>query len=218
MSNYLSFAEKQIENNPEVITAHYEQGYLFTRKSKGNVYQTRSLRIKLDEFEPSSENRRILAKFPQLSFESQPLPISDGKYDWHIHKLGKYFYTKKFADHIFSAAKIRTLLTDESGSNFNLLLAYKIENQVAGYVICYRNEQLLHYCYPFYEFEKFPPNLGMAMMLNAILWAKQQKLSYFYVGSVKDESDKYKLQFKGLEWFDGNKWNTDLNQLKLLLN
>ena len=55
------------------------------------------------------------------------------------------------------------------------------------------------------------------MMLNAILWAQGKSNQYIYLGSAKDYKDKYKLQFNNLEWFDGEQWQTDLDELKSLL-
>jgi arginyl-tRNA--protein-N-Asp/Glu arginylyltransferase len=57
----------------------------------------------------------------------------------------------------------------------------------------------------------------MSMMLRAIIWAKENNKKYVYLGSVKDEKAKYKLQFAGLEWFDGERWNDDLDELKNIL-
>ena len=55
------------------------------------------------------------------------------------------------------------------------------------------------------------------MMLRAILWAKEINKQYIYLGSAQRPSDTYKLQFEGLEWFDGKEWQTDLNELKKIL-
>jgi arginyl-tRNA--protein-N-Asp/Glu arginylyltransferase len=55
------------------------------------------------------------------------------------------------------------------------------------------------------------------MMLTAIADAKANGKKYIYLGSAQRSSDTYKLQFAGLEWFDGTKWQTDTHQLKTLL-
>jgi arginyl-tRNA--protein-N-Asp/Glu arginylyltransferase len=92
-----------------------------------------------------------------------------------------------------------------------------------GYAICLETNDLLHYCYPFYHLQipdsefKIPSNLGLGMMLKAILYAQEQNKKYVYLGSAQRPSDTYKLQFEGLEWFDGKEWKTDLEELKLIL-
>ena len=55
------------------------------------------------------------------------------------------------------------------------------------------------------------------MMIRAIEWAKQSGKRYVYLGSLQRPSDTYKLQFEGLEWFDGKEWKTDLEEVKKVL-
>jgi len=54
-------------------------------------------------------------------------------------------------------------------------------------------------------------------MLKAIIYAKEAGKKYVYLGSAKDAKAKYKLQFEGLEWFDGEKWKNDIDELKGIL-
>lgn len=217
MSKYLNWGETTLEEASETdISLHYDKGYLFTRKNKCNMYQSRSLRIKLIDFSLSSENRRILKKMPELELKVINLPLID--YDWRIHKLGKDFYTNKFKDISFSAAKIKELLTNKKNSNFNSLFKFSIHSVNIGYAIAYMNHALLHYAYPFYDYLTYPNNLGMAMMLRSILYAQYQGLQYVYLGTLSRPSDVYKLQFNGLEWFDGQIWLKDLEKAKEILS
>ena len=57
----------------------------------------------------------------------------------------------------------------------------------------------------------------MGMMLKAIQHAKDETKQYIYLGSAQRPSDKYKLQFAGLEWFDGEKWGDNLEELKKII-
>lgn len=203
----------------------YERGYLLGRKQPGYFWQTRSLRLNLHTYLPSSENRRVLKKFAAdfLDFQTCSLPIAAADYSWKIHALGKQFYEAKFPDANFSANKLKQLLTTKYG--FNQLLIYR-ENgikttklaesleRVFGFNIGYLGIDFYHYCYPFYDLHKDTNNLGMFMLLHAILWAQLLGLNYIYLGGVTRPADKYKLQFSGLEWFDGQSWQTDLNSLK----
>jgi len=54
------------------------------------------------------------------------------------------------------------------------------------------------------------------MMTNAVSHFKSLNYDYIYLGSVHEASSLYKLQFKGLEWFDENSgvWSEDLEELK----
>jgi len=196
------------------VTKHYNKGYVLTRLGRGILNQTRSLRIDLQNFELNSENRRILRKTDGLNIRLEKLPLAD--YSWEIHKLGKDFYTTKFGDHTMSASKIKDMFVNPNENNTNTVFIYSLEDKPVGYCLSYENEEIIHYSYPFYDLEVDMPNLGMGMMIRAIEYAKRKKKKYFYLGSVVDQSSKYKLQFDGLEWWDEKiqTWNDDLVELK----
>ncbi len=237
---YLSWQEKNIltpdgklpaEN---VISDMYANGFVFTRIDKGVMHQTRAVRIDLAKFELSSENRRILKKVDGLEFKEVTLPLSttvgpeQGGYTWQIAKNAKDFYEKKFGPGIMSASKIKELVTDDIKSNFNLFLAFMLKKEgaiiPAGAAICYKNKFLLHYSYPFYELANsaVPKDTGLGMMTLAIDHAKAAGLKHVYLGSLQRAGDTYKLQFKGIEWFDGGPdgsgtWQTDIEKAKNIL-
>lgn len=218
MSKYLSWDTIQIgDKTAEEISQLYGKGYIFTRVKKGNMYQSRSIRIDLEKFKPNSENRRVLRKTEGLKLTNTRLPILKDKYDWKVQKLAKNYYTKKFGPGIFSANKIKELLTEPEKSNFSLLMKFSLLNKEIGYSICYENDTIMHYAYPFYNLTSDTGNLGMGMMLNAILYAKESGKKYIYLGSASRAEDRYKLQFEGLEWFDGNVWQKNLEKLKNLI-
>ncbi len=215
--SYLKWKEQIISNfSPENINSLYDQGFLFGRNGKGAMYQTRSLRIDLSKFELTSENKRVLKKIKDIKININTIPYIE--YNWQIGKIAKDFYDTKFAKGIFSANKIKELLTDEEKSNFNSLFIYSLSKEMLGCAICYSNSDIMHYSYPFYKLgANTLSNIGMGMMIEAIREAKKRGLKYAYLGSAKDQKAKYKLQFKGLEWFDGEKWSDDLEELKSIL-
>lgn len=210
---YLSWTEQTITDFSDAnINALYHKGYLFTRIGRGIMKQTRSLRIDLSQFELSSENRRVLKKNQNIIYHLSSIPYSS--YDWPIGKLAKDFYETKFGKGTFSANKIKELLTDSAKSNFNRVFVYSLDGKNVGYCIALETNELIHYSYPFYELSA----IGMGMMLEAILYAKEQKKKYLYLGSAQRPTDVYKLQFAGLEWFDGKIWQQDLKALKHILD
>jgi arginyl-tRNA--protein-N-Asp/Glu arginylyltransferase len=226
MSSYLKWNQQTITDFcDENVNKLYNEGYLFGRVDKGVMDQTRSIRINLLKFDLSSENRRIMKKTEGLEVTNKGLPYFS--YDWSIGKLGKDFYDIKFGEKTFSANKIKELLTDQKKSNFNKVLLYKPNRKITslavspeeiiGYAICRETNEILHYCYPFYKLNAEIPNLGLGMMLRAILWAQEVNKDYIYLGSAQRPSDTYKLQFAGIEWFDGKEWKTDLDELKKIL-
>lgn len=197
------------------LTNLYNEGFVLTRKGKGEMDQTRSVRIDVSKFVLSSENRRVLKKTEGLELATIALPYSE--YTWEIGKLGKDFYEDKFGTGTFSANKIKELLTDPAKSNFNALFLYRCTGAQVGYCIVYANKDILHYSYPFYDRATDISNLGLGMMLRAIVYAQESGKKYIYLGSAQRPTDVYKLQFSGLEWFDGEKWQTDEKALEKVL-
>lgn len=217
MHTYLTWKEQTITDfSDKNINTLYNQGFVFTRVGKGTMNQTRSLRIDLSKFSLSSENRRVLKKTEELQLFATSLPYAD--YSWTIGKLGKDFYETKFGEGTFSANKIKELLTDTDKSNFNSLLLFEREDiEHVGYCIALQTNEIVHYCYPFYKLDATIPNLGLGMMLRAIEHAKAAGKKYIYLGSAQRSSDTYKLQFAGLEWFDGKTWQPANEELKTIL-
>lgn len=230
--NYHKTDIKLVDNlDLDDIDNLYNQGYVLTRLPE--MQQTRSLRIDLSKFELTSENRRVLRKTEELELRAFSIPIPQNSTAWHIHSLGKNFYQEKFDDVEFSANKIKEVVTNPQHTRFNTLFSYFKKNQIGnnttleevdyqkalGFCIAYQSDSLLHYCYPFYSLDLDIPNLGMGMMLRAIKWAQDNQLDYVYLGSITRPKDTYKLQFKGLEWWDQDHWSEDLDKAKeILLN
>ncbi len=212
---YLNWDTKLIADfSQENVTQAYNEGYVFTRVDKGVMNKTRSFRINLKAYSSSSENRRMLRKAENLSLSIESIPYAG--YSWEIGKLAKDFY-EKFGDNVFSANKIKEVLTDAEKSNFNRLLVYTDTktNKKVGFAICFESKNLLHYSYPFYVEE---PSRGLGMMTMAVEWAKAAGKEHAYLGSLQRPTDSYKLQFLGGEWFDGNKWQFDTTPLKEILS
>ena len=178
---YLKWNSKTITDFDEKNTESlYNLGFVFTREKKGAMSQTRSVRVDLNKFELSSENKRILRKNEGVELKQHALPYSD--YHWTIGKTAKDFYEQKFGKNIFSANKIKELLTEQEKSNFNLLLEFchseakddlslraqrsnlssptkiassaippRNDTATIGYAICFQTKNILHYSYPFYN-------------------------------------------------------------------
>jgi len=236
-SKYLHWDEKTITDfSADAVASLYDRGYVFTRLGKGVMHQTRSVRIDLSKSELSSENRRILKKIFDIEVTHENIPYRD--YSWPVAKLAKDFYSVKFGNTIMGAAKVKEILTDATKSNFNSLLVYDQKRtkkvfagqpmtERLGYAICYENTSpldasLLHYCYPFYELDTSPKDMGLGMIIRAIEYAKTTHKRYVYLGSLQRPSDVYKLQFSGIEWFDGDigkngTWQTDIEAAKEIL-
>lgn len=214
MSTPYPYWQKITLKNPTsgMLAEKYGQGFVLTR-ILNEMHQVKSLRVDLTNFQLSSENRRILRKTENFQVRVESLPLRN--YDWRIHKIGVEFYRQKFGQNVFSANKIKELIAKSEKSNFNCLIICRDQktNQDIGWCIGFYNNHIFHYAYPFYDLKYVKENLGIGIMLKTLLWAKEQGMKYFYLGSVWDKKANYKLQFSPAEFFDGKGWQ-EVNQLK----
>ena len=208
------YDKELLVKDEERIPLMYDKGFVLTRKGKGVMQQIRSLRISLDKFSLSSENRRVLRKNQSLELSIIDLPMAS--YDWKIHSMGSLFYSKKFGKNTMSANRIKDMVKDKKTS-FNTILEFKMVDTILGYCICFLKEDLIHYAYPFYDTEYISKGLGIGMMTKTVEYAKEIGIKYVYLGSVFKKESLYKLQFSGEEWFFESKWDTNISQLKKIL-
>ncbi len=184
------------------IDTTYQEGFVATRLGKGIYNQLDSVRVPLESFKPNSENRRILRKSENL--EVRLVRLADFEYNWKIGKLAKDFYDTKFEKGIISANKVKEMFTDSTKSNMNAVFVFTQAEKTIGYCLAVETKNMVHYSYPFYDLREITDNsMGMAMMVHAIMLAKELEKQYIYLGSYK----KYKMQFDGVEVFlESEEW------------
>lgn len=198
------------------INNAYEQGFLQSRIAPNIYYLARSVRVDLQKFKPSSENRRILRKNKMIQLQIRSL--RNFKYGYNIGKFAKQYFKKRFGKVLIVPSKMRKLFTQEYFTDVAVYWITADSNQqksnIVGYCLCNQTDRLLHYVYPFYDISLIDRNLGMGMMVKAVMWAKKTDKRYVYLGSCYDKSAFYKLQFEGVEFFDGIGWSNDIELLK----
>ncbi len=177
-----------------------------------HYYLARSLRVVLENFKPTSENRRIDKKIAVLNPSLKVWPKQDFKKNEAFQKFCldyaairfdgampperfNYIYKWPYLSHIFE-------FKDGKGN-------------ILGYVFAVLTGQILHYWFSFYDLTHSRLGLGKWMMYQTIVWAENQNLQAVYLGTCYGEKAMYKMRdFKGLEFFDGNKWLADMKLLK----
>ncbi len=193
----------------------YEKGFLPTRIHKDLFYLARSLRINLNKFTPNTENRRIFRKTDYLSYEIYPL--NEFTYHYEIGKMAVDFSKERFHGTKFTQQSVKKLFKESSMTHV-LEFSDKTVDEKIGYALCLLEEKsIMHYSYPFYNTSYFDRNLGMGMMLNAINYAKMNLMNYVYIGTCYTKESLYKLQFDGAEYYNGFKWDFDIDNLKKLI-
>jgi len=191
----------------------YNAGFLPMRNIPGVFYLSRNVRVNLANFELSSENRRILNK--SESFESRLVPLNEFDYNPKVQKLCKDYANERLGG-IFTSASIKSIF---SGKVYSHVFVFnKKENkQEAGYAVVNVTNKIVHYAHSFYDISFLPENLGARMMLEAVVWAKENSRNYVCLGTCYEKSSLYKTEYKGVEFFNGFGWSNNLDELKYLI-
>jgi hypothetical protein len=202
-----------VKGKKDNLAQIYYGGWLPFRSKRDWFYLCRSTRVRLNEFELSSENRRILKKIEEVSFAVIPT----GQFDYTpvIQKFCKRFADEKFGKGVMPVAAIRKVLSG-SGNCTHVMVFRSNEAGDVGFVGIVTHGHFLHYAHPFYDLDG-DANLGMGMMVRAVQWAKDQNKQFIYLGTCYGEAALYKTQFKGFEFFNGFNWSDDVGELKYLI-
>ncbi|PIS14536.1 hypothetical protein COT64_02160 [Candidatus Shapirobacteria bacterium CG09_land_8_20_14_0_10_39_12] len=191
----------------------YDNGFLPIRSGLNLYYLSRNVRVALEKFEPSSENRRILKKSKNI--EERLIPLSGFNYGFTVQKFCKDYSDNKLGG-VFSTQDIRDIFTNNVYSHVFVFEDIETKKTV-GYAVCHINDFLLQYACVFYDLGFVNQNLGAGMMLKSVIWAKENRKKYIYLGSCYEEKALYKTEFKGVEFFNGFKWSDNIEELKDLI-
>ena len=212
--NYAIYCLKESQNEiPEI----YNRGFLpysnNTALDHETYYLARSLRVELVDFKTSSENRRVAKKIAHLQPEFKIIPIDNFDInDVGFQKFCMDFATKRFSEAI-STVRLNYILNTKSISH---VFEFTLEGVKVGYVISIIEKGTLHYWFAFFSLEYQEYSLGKWIMQTVIHWAAENNLDYVYLGTCYGEKSLYKVRdFKGLSFFDGNKWNKNVKLLKV---
>lgn len=215
-----AYAVYCIQEHADELSAIYAQGFLpYTGDSglQGNIfYLTRSVRVDLQNFADSSENRRIARKIEPLNIQ---YAISK-KTKFNIEDPAFLDFCARYADERFSGgtmdeSRLRYVLTRSSVSH---IVKFSQEEKPLGYVLACITPELLHYWYAFFDVAYLQTySLGKWLMWRTIRWAQDQGLRYVYLGTCYGPKALYKVRnHRGCEFFDGTGWNRELQWLKTL--
>lgn len=217
-----SFAEYAVLESADDIPQIYSGGYLpYTGDLEINYpifYLARSLRVNLERFKDSSENRRVDRKLEHLAPEIKRYSLSTFDYK-----------DESFIDFCLSYANERFSGNSMSKERFNYIMESKIAtdilefrnsktNELLGYVLAVIKDNTFHYWFSFFNTQYIQDiPLGKWMMWKMISWSKENGLDYTYLGTSYGKKSLYKIRdFKGLEFFNGNTWDDNIKTLKSL--
>jgi len=197
-------AEYNIKNqkSPE---DNYQSGLLPQRNQPGLYYRDSSCRSNFTNFSLSSENRRILKKTEQYTYQTFqptfPLNIVDQKtiLRW-IKGLGWEFPINS----------VKTVFTRHI---FNHFYTWSDANrQVVGYSACFRSlvsnhPKVASIAYVFYDPRLQNSNLPIRMVLQEVINSHDQGYQYCYLGRFQPPSiGYYKRNLPGFEYYSNSHW------------
>lgn len=209
---YVIWAFPETGESPADIFSH---GFLPSTRELDRFYMCRHTRVELKQYEPSSENRRIMRKGEGVSCTLYKRDEFDFTDDWRTFclayadaKFGQNVMTVERLDSLFNSPVCSHVLiyTDnETGKNIGLVVFYLEEKSAAFYY------------YSFYDLDYPNKNLGMFMMTSSVALLKQMGFEFIYLGSCYNRNALYKSQFAGFQFWNGFTWSENIKELKYLI-
>lgn len=213
--NYAAYC---IKESQEELSEIYDLGYL---PYTGNLsiiedifYLARSLRVNLSQFDDTSENRRVNRQIEPLNIRMEVLEKATFDLaDEEFQSFCLNYINERIGEDNMSIERWNYILDRQTGTH---LVRFSTDEKVVGYVLAALNEEILHYWFAFFDTELMKTHsLGKWMMWRLIRWSKDNGLKYTYLGTAYKPSALYKIRdHKGLEFFDGSRWNNDIKILK----
>lgn len=224
LSNYgtytFGYANYALPTDLNEYTQAYESWYLPYSASleveDSIFYLCRSLRVVTDKFTNSSENRRIVRKMEEFAittkwYQSWEFDRSDSEFV----EFCLAYTNSRFSHGDMSPERFSYVMSRDYA---NSILEFRSHNRVIGYTLFAQTDQVLHHWFCFFDTELMDSApLGKYMMRYTIDRAKTNHIPYVYLGTCYKESGLYKVRdFNWLERWDGNAWQTNIDQLKKL--
>lgn len=200
----------------------YEQGFLpYAGESEYSTdkpveeiyYRCRSLRVSLSDFTDSSENRRVMRKAANFNIGASLHEKEAFLSNEAFHSFCQHYAGERFKGGHMDQKRWEYVLQRESGTH---IFEFTIDEKPVGYVLAGIDDTSVHYWFSFFDtsyLEYFP--IGKYMMHQIITWAMNNAKQYVYLGTCYGPAALYKARdFKGVTFFDGSTWQSDITRLK----
>lgn len=193
----------------------FEAGFLPSTRELNRFYLARHIRIRLTDFTPSSENRRVLRKCAHLRMRL----LSQSEFTLTPARLDfcRAYANNRFGEGVMSPERLESLFTAPVATH--IMVFDDPESGVeAGYVVLYiEPNRLAFYYYSFYDLALFERNLGLYIMTSVVKAFAEEKIGFLYLGTCYSERALYKTQFRSCEFFNGVRWSREVRELKHLV-
>ena len=192
----------------------FNAGFLPSSRNLDRFYLCRQLRVRLGDFTPSSENRRVLRKGDGIN--AKLIPRAEFEFTPARREFYKAYTEAKFGKDGMSYERLDSLFSSPITSHV-LLFTDTTGAEVGAVTLYLEPDSLAFYYYAFYDLRHPVRNLGMFMMTTAAELFAARGLQHLYLGSCYSQNALYKTQFSGVEFFNGFRWSANLDELKFLV-
>jgi len=188
------------------------RGFLPSGSDLARFYLCRQIRVPLDGFRPTSENRRILRKGQGIVAALLP--------------VGTFEPTEDRLRLCLDCATARWSTPPERGrierifrppATTHVLSFRDAAGADCGMVSLYLEDGVGFYSNAFYRLDHPVANLGMFLMTETVRFLAEAGLSFLHLGTCYSTGSLYKTGFPGVQFFDGLGWSSDLAALKHLI-
>lgn len=193
----------------------FAAGFLPSTPQLDRFYLTRQLRVPLAQWQPSSENRRVLRKSETLRCEL--IPRGQFEYSPARREVWLAFAATKFGAGVMPGERLDRLM---NGAVVTHLLHFTdlATGADAGTVLLFlQAPRVAFYYYAFYPLAPEAKHVGMAMMTRAVEHFARAGFAHLHLGTGYSETALYKAQFEPVEFFNGFRWSQNLEELKHLI-
>jgi arginyl-tRNA--protein-N-Asp/Glu arginylyltransferase len=193
----------------------FDAGFLPSSRDLDRFYLCRQVRVNLQKFKPSSENRRIIRKGKGIGVELVPRE----KYNYTSDRRAffKTYADIKFGKDVMTFERLDALFASPIISHLLVFTDLETQKEIGVATIYLEGKSLAFYYYAFYDLNYYARNLGMFMMTSATELFAERGVKHLYLGTCYSQTALYKTQFAGAEFFNGFRWSDDLDELKFII-
>lgn len=193
----------------------FKAGFLPSSRNLDRFYLCRQIRVRLEKFSPSSENRRVLRKGEGIT--AKLVPRAEFEFTPARGEFCKCYTDARFGAGGMSYERLDSLFNSPITSHL-LLFTDAASGAEVGVVTLYLEANAIaFYYYAFYDLNHPVRNLGMFMMTTAAALFAGRGFEHLHLGSCYSQNALYKTQFTGVEFFNGFRWSDNLAELKFIL-
>jgi arginyl-tRNA--protein-N-Asp/Glu arginylyltransferase len=209
---YAIWAFPEPGESPHVF---FNSGFLPSSPNLDRFYLCRQIRVDLSQFQPTSENRRILRKGDGI--EMTLVPRSDFDFTKSRRDFCARYADRKFGSQVMSPERLETLFASPLITHVLRFKDTATDTEVGLAVLFCEEPAVAFYYYAFYDLDYSDRNLGMFMMTSAVQLFAERGTQHLHLGTCYSSAALYKTQFNGVEFFNGFRWSSNLGELKQLL-